>query len=118
MTTWRVAGMNLPAASGGYLRILPLAVSIAAVSQLNRAGHPAVVNVHPWELDPEQPRIGGGHLGGFTHYANLHTTGDRLRALLDRFRFGTMRQTLEHAGFTLEGSAIADPPALTNPRSA
>jgi polysaccharide deacetylase family protein (PEP-CTERM system associated) len=118
MTTWRVAGVNLPAASGGYLRILPLAVSIAAVSQLNHAGHPAVVNVHPWELDPEQPRIGGGHLGGFTHYANLHTTSDRLTALLDRFRFGTMRQTLEHAGFTLEGSAIADAPARTNPRSA
>jgi len=93
--------MNLPAASGGYLRILPLAVSIAAVLQLNRSGHPAVVNVHPWELDPEQPRLRGGTFGGFTHYANLARTADRLAALLTRFRFGTMREALESAGFAL-----------------
>jgi polysaccharide deacetylase family protein (PEP-CTERM system associated) len=101
MTTLRVARVNLPAASGGYLRILPLAVSIAAVAQLNRAGHPAVVNVHPWELDPEQPRLKGGTFGGFTHYANLAGTADRLAALLGRFRFGTMRAALESAGFAL-----------------
>jgi polysaccharide deacetylase family protein (PEP-CTERM system associated) len=101
MTTLRVGGMNLPAASGGYLRILPLAVSIAAVLQLNRSGHPAVVNVHPWELDPEQPRLRGGTFGGFTHYANLARTADRLAALLTRFRFGTMREALESAGFAL-----------------
>jgi polysaccharide deacetylase family protein (PEP-CTERM system associated) len=101
MATWRVAGMNVPAASGGYLRLLPLGVSIAAVKQINAAGHPAAVNVHPWELDPEQPRLAGGYLGGFTHYANLKSTAQRLEALLTRFRFGTMQQTLEHAGFAI-----------------
>ena len=99
MTTWRLARWNLPAASGGYLRLLPLQVSTWAVAQLNRAGHPAVVNVHPWELDPEQPRVAGGYLGGFTHYANLDRTQARLEVLLARFRFGTMRETLAAAGF-------------------
>jgi polysaccharide deacetylase family protein (PEP-CTERM system associated) len=101
MTTLRVAGFNLPAASGGYLRLFPLWVSRAAIAQLNRAGHPAVVNVHPWELDPEQPRIGGGHFGGFTHYANLDRTEARLDTLLRQFRFGTMRESLRDAGFPL-----------------
>jgi polysaccharide deacetylase family protein (PEP-CTERM system associated) len=101
LTTLRVAGFNLPAASGGYLRLLPLWISRAAISQLNRAGHPAVVNVHPWELDPGQPRIGGGHFGGFTHYANLHRTEARIEALLGRFRFGSMRESLRAAGFAL-----------------
>jgi len=101
MTTWRLLRWNLPAASGGYLRLLPLQLSTLAVAQLNKDGHPAVVNVHPWELDPDQPRVAGGHLGGFTHYANLHRTRGRLEVLLSRFRFGTMRETLAAAGFQL-----------------
>ncbi len=103
LTTWRVGNMNIPAASGGYLRLFPLAISAAAIAQLNRQGHPAVVNVHPWEVDPGQPRIGGGHLGGFTHYANLDSTEERLTHLLSRFRFGPMREALAEAGFPLTG---------------
>jgi polysaccharide deacetylase family protein (PEP-CTERM system associated) len=104
MTTLRVAGVNLPAASGGYLRLFPLWISESAIAQQNRAGHPAVVNVHPWELDPDQPRIAGGHLGGFTHYANLGRTASRIDALLRRHRFGTMRDSLRTAGFSLSGA--------------
>lgn len=112
LTTLRVAGLNIPAASGGYLRLFPLAISRAAIAQQNRAGHPAVINVHPWELDPEQPRIGGGHLGGFTHYANLAQTAPRLSALLREFRFGTMRDALAAAGYAL----AAAPPGPAGPR--
>jgi polysaccharide deacetylase family protein (PEP-CTERM system associated) len=101
MATLRVAGLNLPAASGAYLRLFPLAVSAAAIAQLNRAGQPATVNVHPWELDPGQPRIPGGRFGGFSHYRNLHQTAARLDTLLRRFRFGTMREALRAAGFPL-----------------
>jgi len=104
MTTLRVGRVNIPAASGGYLRLLPLGISRAAIAQQNRAGHPAVVNVHPWELDSEQPRIGGGHLGGFTHYANLTQTAARLSALLREFRFGTMRDALALAGHPVAGA--------------
>jgi len=109
LTTWRLFGVNLPAATGGYLRILPLAASVRAVRQLNAAGHPAVVNVHPWELDPEQPRLSGGHLGGLTHYANLRCTEARLAALLDRFRFTTMRRCLVACGLLDRGDHAADP---------
>ena len=113
LPTLRVAGLNLPAASGAYLRLLPLAISTAAVAQLNRAGHPAAVNVHPWELDPGQPRLTGGRFGGLTHYANLDRTEARLDALLRRFRFGTMRESLAAAGFALGATAppLAAPPA-------
>lgn len=112
LPTLRVAGVNLPAASGAYLRLLPLAVSTAAVAQLNRAGHPAAVNVHPWELDPGQPRLAGGRFGGLTHYANLARTEARLDALLRRFRFGPMRESLGAAGFGL----AASPPAAARAR--
>ena len=95
MTTWRVARVNLPAASGGYLRILPLAVSIAAVAQLNRAGHPAVVNVHPWELDPEQPRLRVDWKKRLRHYHNLDRMEGRLRRLLAETAFDSMGGVIE-----------------------
>ena len=107
MATLRVAGVNLPAASGAYLRLFPVAWSVAAIAQLNRAGQPAVVNVHPWELDPEQPRIQGGRFGGFSHYLNLHQTAARLEVLLGRFRFGPMREALRAAGFPLGNDSLA-----------
>ncbi len=112
MTTLRVPGpdlpgFNLPAASGAYLRLLPIEVSMAAIRQLNRAGHPAVVNVHPWEIDPQQPRIRGGRFGGLSHYTNLERMESRLTALLRRFRFGTMREALRAAGFPLAGGSQA-----------
>lgn len=99
LTTWRCGRLNVPAASGAYLRLLPLAISVRAIRQHNAAGHPAVVNVHPWELDPAQPRVSGGYLGGLTHYWNLHRTEARLDALLGRFPFTTMRECLERAGW-------------------
>ncbi len=98
LATWRLGGINIPAASGAYLRLLPPWVSRRAIHQLNAAGHPAVANIHPWELDPEQPRLEGGQFGGLTHYANLHLTERRLDQLLGKFRFGTLRQCLESAG--------------------
>ena len=98
MSTWRLLGINLPAASGAYLRLFPPVVAVRAIRQLNAAGHPAVVNIHPWDLDPEQPRLAGGYLGGLTHYVNLHRTEGRLDRLLGRFRFGTMRRCLEETG--------------------
>jgi polysaccharide deacetylase family protein (PEP-CTERM system associated) len=99
LPTWRVLGRNVPAAAGAYLRVFPLALSFRALRQLNGADHPAALNVHPWELDPEQPRVRGGHLGGVTHYLNLHRTADRLDELLSTFRFGTMRDSLTDAGY-------------------
>jgi hypothetical protein len=66
-----------------------------AIRRVNAEGHPAVVYLHPWELDTEQPR----HLpipwpDRFVHYANLRTTERKLRALCAAFPFGPVREVV------------------------
>jgi polysaccharide deacetylase family protein (PEP-CTERM system associated) len=97
LTTLRVLGRNLGASGGAYLRILPLAVLQRAFAAMNAAGEPAVLYVHPWEVDPDQPRLRTGRWGGITHYANLHATAPRLRALLRSFPFAPMERALDGA---------------------
>lgn len=93
VSTVRLAGRNWPVAGGGYLRLLPLWVTRRAIRHLNAQGHPAVVYVHPWEIDPDQPRIPGAPpISRFRHYTNLRHTEGRLRALLSEFTFSPMRQ--------------------------
>jgi len=86
-TTLRVLGCNLPVAGGGYLRLFPVRLVCAALRRVNRKGHPAVVYFHPWELDPEQPRLPVRGLKRFRHYVNLGRTADKLRYLLRRLPF-------------------------------
>ncbi len=109
LPTWRVGAWNVPAAAGAYLRIWPTWVTRRALSQLNAAGQPAAVNVHPWELDPEQPRMTGGAFGGITHYFNLGRTEERLARLLREFDFDSMAAVLAVQGF-LDGDQAASAP--------
>jgi polysaccharide deacetylase family protein (PEP-CTERM system associated) len=89
--TVRFLGMTLPAAAGGYLRLLPFWWSSRAVRQVNHLERqPVVVSTHPWELDPDQPRLDVGRLTRLRHYSNLDRTEPRLRQLLADFRFTTM----------------------------
>lgn len=91
LLTWRVAGQNLPAAGGGYLRQLPLWFTRQALKSMAAAGSPGVVYLHPWELDPDQPRAAPsviGRVGHLRHYRNLDRTADRLAQLLAEFPFG------------------------------
>jgi polysaccharide deacetylase family protein (PEP-CTERM system associated) len=97
LTTLRVLGRNVGASGGGYLRVFPLGVLTTAFRKMNRSGQPAVLYVHPWEIDPEQPRLSVGGLGRFTHYRNLARTESRIRALLAEFSFGTMEEALREA---------------------
>ncbi|MFG0316685.1 MAG: XrtA system polysaccharide deacetylase [Planctomycetota bacterium JB042] len=90
MLTLRRFGMNLPAAGGGYLRLLPLGLVHRALKEMNAAGHPGVVYLHPWEFDPGQPRLLKGGLGAFRHYFGLDRTMGKLERLLDRHAFGTV----------------------------
>jgi polysaccharide deacetylase family protein (PEP-CTERM system associated) len=88
----RRLGKNWPVAGGGYFRLYPLWLTRRAITSINAQGHPAIVYLHPWEFDPQQPRMSG--LRATTrlrHYLNLHKTENRLRSLLARFRFGTMQ---------------------------
>jgi hypothetical protein len=69
---------------------------IARVNRLEQ--RPVIFYLHPWEVDPDQPRLQAGVLSRFRHYRNLDKTEARLRALVDRFEFGTMAEMLQHAG--------------------
>ncbi len=91
-------GRNLPVGGGGYFRLLPGAVTRAAVRSLAKRGVPAALYLHPWEFDPGQPRVPAPALKRFRHYLNLGRTLPRLDALLRRFRFGTFREVLEARG--------------------
>lgn len=94
VATWPFAGRNLPVGGGGYFRLLPGAVTRAAVAALERRGRPAAIYLHPWEFDPQQPRVPAPAFKKWRHYLNLERTLPRLDALLARHRFGTMSAVL------------------------
>ena len=95
ISTWRLLGQNIPIAGGGYFRIFPYTLTSYGLGQINsREKMPFVFYLHPWEIDSEQPRIQCGRLSRFRHYTNLHRTELRLRRLLGKFRFATMREIL------------------------
>lgn len=99
MSAAKFFGVHVPVSGGGYFRILPYWVTRAGLKQINeKAGRPFTFYLHPWEVDPEQPRVKVGALSRFRHYTNLHRCEARLRRVLGDFRFGTMRQVLEQRG--------------------
>jgi polysaccharide deacetylase family protein (PEP-CTERM system associated) len=95
MSTLRVAGRRVPVAGGGYLRLYPSQVTERFIAQQNLRGLPAMVYLHPWELDPEQTRRDLGLMESFQHYVNLDTTEWKLNRLLQRFDFGPVSETLK-----------------------
>ena len=96
LPTLRLPGMRVPAATGAYLRIAPLRVTRWAIHQNQRQAIPTVVNVHPWELDVDQPRLPVSWWPRFLHYTNLHTTYGKLARLLSEYRFASL-DTLRRA---------------------
>jgi len=107
LTTLRALGRNLPAAGGGYFRLLPYSVARAALTKARtQLGGPCVFYLHPWEIDPDQPRQHQApFLSRFRHYLNLERTEQRLRRLLNDFRWGRMDQVF-FADFTAERPVI------------
>jgi polysaccharide deacetylase family protein (PEP-CTERM system associated) len=95
-STLAVRGYRLPVGGGGYFRIYPYWLTRLALSRINRAEkRPFIFYLHPWEIDPEQPRIRAGWFSTFRHYTNLHRCEDRLGRLLGDFRFAPAREVLE-----------------------
>jgi polysaccharide deacetylase family protein (PEP-CTERM system associated) len=98
-STVRVGPVNLPVAGGGYFRILPYAWTRWGIARLNRVERrPAIFYLHPWEIDPAQPRLRAGALGRFRHYRHLAETENRLRSLLRDFSFAPLRALIDAAG--------------------
>jgi len=93
----KLAGLSyqLPIAGGGYLRLLPVALIKWGIERINLIeGKPAVLYLHPWEVDPGQPRVKAGWKSSFRHYNNLSRTESKLRYLLKGLSYGTMEQVL------------------------
>lgn len=86
LSTAEIMGRRVPCAGGGYFRLLPFSLSAAAIDRLNRRERaPCVFYLHPWEIDPDQPRVSGlSARTRFRHYVNLSRTAPRLTRLLDR----------------------------------
>jgi len=92
----RLLNLNVPIAGGGYFRLYPVRLSIRWLRRINRVhNQPFIFYVHPWELDPEQPRLPGSLKSRFRHYQNLRTTEPKLHRLLSAFRFGPMADSLQ-----------------------
>jgi len=108
-STLRLGGVNVPIAGGGYFRIFPYALTRWGIRHLNASERqPALVYLHPWELDPEQPRLSAKAFSRFRQYCNLQRTAPRLIRLLQDFTFDTMVNVLSERGLL---KATSDAPA-------
>jgi polysaccharide deacetylase family protein (PEP-CTERM system associated) len=82
-------GRKIPVAGGGYFRLFPYWFTKKALKKINtHENKPFIFYLHPWEVDPQQPRMKNAKfLSRFRHYINLHRTNDRLRQLIADFSF-------------------------------
>jgi polysaccharide deacetylase family protein (PEP-CTERM system associated) len=97
-STTRIGPLNLPVAGGGYFRLLPYWWTKWGIARVNQQEQRAAVfYLHPWEIDPDQPRLSAGRLSRFRHYRNLDQTEPRLRQLLTDFRFDALDTVVSRA---------------------
>ncbi|MEP7116483.1 MAG: XrtA system polysaccharide deacetylase [Acidobacteriota bacterium] len=105
-STVRHFNMNMPMGGGGYFRLLPYRWTSRGIRHLNdQEQRPAIFYLHPWEVDPEQPRLAASALSRFRHYRNLDQTEARLRRLLGEFAFGTIAQVLQNTAVSVTPGA-------------
>jgi polysaccharide deacetylase family protein (PEP-CTERM system associated) len=106
-STVRLAGINLPIAGGGYFRLLPYMWTRWGIDRLNSVEQrPAIFYLHPWEIDPDQPRIAASALSRLRHYRNLDKTEERLRRLMRDFKFATLNEVLQ-TSYAADGAGLA-----------
>ncbi len=109
LPTLSLGPARLPVLAGAYLRLLPGWLSLHALRVHLREGIPLILNVHPWEIDPEQPTIGPSRLRTWTHYARLASTEPLLRRILSRAPFRDLATRLRE--LELLGGPAARTPA-------
>jgi len=101
--------IRMPVLAGAYLRLLPAWVSLAAAGYHRSRGMALALNVHPWEIDPEQPTVGFSRLSKWTHYARLGKTEDILRRILRSGRFTSLEARLLQLGILETASGNGAP---------
>lgn len=95
LTTRRMGNLNIPVAGGGYFRLYPYFLTRHFLKAVNKKqGEQFVFYLHPWEVDPQQPRIEASWFSKFRHYNNLEKCESRLSNLMDDFNFTTMKAVL------------------------
>ena len=95
MSCLEIMGRRFPFSGGGYFRLFPYAYTKFCMRKANDQGRPAVFYLHPWELDPGQPRVKNLSFSKrFRHYRNIDQTEKRLDQLLQDFKFTTVREVL------------------------
>lgn len=105
-------GVQVPVSGGGYFRILPYWLTRMGLRQINeKVGRPFTFYLHPWEVDPGQPRVKVGAFSRFRHYTNLHRCESRLRQVLTDFSFSTMRDVLGARGLLQHTEHLAHAPS-------
>ena len=92
MSCAEIFGRKVPCSGGGYFRLFPYAVTRALMRRCNRQGRPVIFYLHPWEVDPDQPRVDLPVLKRFRHYNHLDRTAERLERLLEDFEFTSVRK--------------------------
>lgn len=93
-STVKLFGRNIPVAGGGYLRLFPIQFIEWGLRRIyEKEGQPAIVYFHPWEIDQDLPRLNGSWVSAFRQHVNIGKTEDRIRRLLENFRFTTLRET-------------------------
>jgi polysaccharide deacetylase family protein (PEP-CTERM system associated) len=103
---------GLPWGGGGYFRMIPYLPWQAGVRRILGTGAPYVFYIHPWEIDPGQPRVEGlSRVSRFRHYLNLDRCEDRFRALVSSFQWTTVKSVLEN----WKEQVTADTQALSLP---
>lgn len=93
-TAWSNGRVHVPV-GGGYFRLFPLKLTFKAIDAIHRERRPVMFYTHPWEFDPEQPKIrGAGWKNRSRHYVGLRRTESRLSKMLDRYSFSTMSSAM------------------------
>jgi polysaccharide deacetylase family protein (PEP-CTERM system associated) len=103
MSTVTLLGRRLPVAGGGYFRLFPYRVTRRAIARINGERQPAMVYLHPWEIDPDQPRLPVGPLTRFRHLVNVGKTESRLRRLIAELSFAPASEVLTETGLLAIG---------------
>lgn len=94
-STIAVYGVNLPIGGGGYFRLLPYRITAWGLRRINnKEAQPAMFYLHPWEIDPAQPRIAASRRSRFRHYQNLHSTEEKLMRLLNEFSWAPLTKVV------------------------
>ena len=96
LSTYRLWGTNFPLGGGAYFRVFPYFYFKALLKRLNNKGKPITFYMHPWELDPDQPRMKVRFDYRLRHYTNLKKTGKRLEKLLSNFKFVPLINLVDH----------------------